>query len=68
MFFLRDFQIAALDLKTNQIHILKIQEEFFYKLLKHIDYKYSEIIKHLSFKDEKLILQIEKVLFLTNNL
>jgi len=50
-----------LDIKTNKIHYLPIKEEFFYKFLRQIDYKYPELIKLLSFKDEKLMLEIEKV-------
>ena len=54
-----------MDLKTTKIHYLLLKEDFFYKFLRQIDYKYPELIKHLSFKDEKLMLEIEKV-FLSN--
>ena len=57
----RNFQIAAMDLKTIKIHYLLLKEDFFYKFLRQIDYKYPELIKYLSFKDEKLMLEIEKV-------
>lgn len=44
------------------MHFLIIKEEFFYKFLRQNNYNYLAIINYLCFKDDKLMLQIEKVI------